>query len=71
MHAVLHPEVPKLIEAPRREHSRKPDEFFDRVERLVAGPYLDIFARERRPGWTSWGNETDKFSRHLRRERIL
>ena len=46
---------------PRREHSRKPDCVHERIERLVAGPYLELFARQERPGWTAWGNETKKF----------
>ena len=46
---------------PRREHSRKPDCVHGRIERLVAGPYLELFARQQRPGWTVWGNQTDKF----------
>lgn len=50
------------IIAPRREHSRKPDEIHGRIERLVAGPYLELFARQQRRGWTVWGNETDKFA---------
>lgn len=54
--------VRQIIEAPRREHSRKPDEAHARVEQLVAGPYLELFAREPRPGWTVWGNQTDKFA---------
>ncbi|BBF93357.1 MT-A70 family methyltransferase [Blastochloris tepida] len=49
--------VPQLIVAPVMEHSRKPDEIHDRIERLVAGPYLELFARRERPGWVSWGNE--------------
>lgn len=53
--------VRKLLIAPRREHSRKPDEQYERIEALVAGPYLELFARTQRPGWTSWGNETDRF----------
>lgn len=53
--------VRQIIEAPRREHSRKPDETHVRIEALVAGPYLEMFAREPRPGWTAWGNETAKF----------
>lgn len=53
--------VRQIIEAPRREHSRKPDETHARIEMLVAGPYLEMFARELRPGWTVWGNETAKF----------
>jgi N6-adenosine-specific RNA methylase IME4 len=49
-------DVRQAIVTPRREHSRKPDEIHDRIERLVAGPYLEMFARRRRPGWTVWGN---------------
>lgn len=47
---------------PRREHSRKPDCVHERIERLVAGPYLELFARARRDGWDSWGNEVGKFA---------
>jgi N6-adenosine-specific RNA methylase IME4 len=54
-------DVRRLVNAPRREHSRKPDEVYDRIERLVDGPYLELFARQSRPGWDSWGNETEKF----------
>jgi len=54
-------DVRQGIIAPRREHSRKPDEVHGRIERLVAGPYLELFARQERPGWASWGNESDKF----------
>ena len=54
-------DVRKLIVAPRREHSRKPDEFYSEAARLVAGPRLELFAREPREGWTVWGNETAKF----------
>jgi len=54
--------VRELILAPRREHSRKPDEFFTRVERYCDGPYLELFARERRSGWDCWGDEVNKFS---------
>lgn len=54
-------DVRELILSPRREHSRKPDEMYSRVERYCAGPYLELFARQPRPGWDSWGNETTKF----------
>ncbi|WP_370179926.1 MT-A70 family methyltransferase [Alteriqipengyuania sp.] len=53
--------VRQTIIEPRREHSRKPDCQYDRIEALVQGPYLELFARTQRPGWTSWGNQTDKF----------
>lgn len=55
-------DVRQVINAPRREHSRKPDEIYGRIERLVSGPYLEMFARQRRDGWDSWGLETKKFS---------
>lgn len=58
----INADVRQAIIAPRREHSRKPDGIHDRIERLVAGPYLELFARQRRPGWDCWGNEVDKFS---------
>jgi N6-adenosine-specific RNA methylase IME4 len=51
-----------ILHGPRREHSRKPDEFFDLVEALCPEPRLEMFARQQRPGWTVHGNETDKFS---------
>lgn len=47
--------------APRREHSRKPDEARTRIERMYGGPYLELFARQETPGWSSWGNQVDKF----------
>lgn len=54
-------EVRQGIIEPIRQHSRKPDCVHERIERLVAGPYLELFARQQRPGWDCWGNETDKF----------
>lgn len=54
--------VRQAIIEPRREHSRKPDCVYERIERLVAGPYLELFARSGpRPGWVKWGNEVGKF----------
>ena len=49
--------VRQLIQAPVREHSRKPEEQYARIEALVAGPYCELFSRRRRPGWDGWGNE--------------
>lgn len=54
-------DVREIIMSPVREHSRKPDEFFARVERYCAGPYLELFSRQTRHGWTAWGNEAGKF----------
>lgn len=53
--------VRRWVNAPVREHSRKPDEVAAGIERLVAGPYLELFARTARPGWAAWGNEVGKF----------
>lgn len=50
-------DVPRLLVAPVQEHSRKPEAIQDRIERLVPGPYCELFARRQRPGWTCWGNE--------------
>lgn len=54
--------IRNLIVAPVREHSRKPDAMHDNVEALYEGPYGELFAREGRPGWDTWGNETEKFT---------
>lgn len=41
-----------------RKHSTKPDEFYtERAEKMSPGPYLELFARQRRPGWTCVGDE--------------
>ena len=45
------------IRSRRREHSRKPDEQYERIETMFEGPYLELFARRLRPGWTVWGKE--------------
>lgn len=48
--------------APRREHSRKPDEFYDMVALATKGPRVDVFSREPREGFEQFGNETDHFA---------
>lgn len=56
--------IRQIIIEERREHSRKPEGFYEKVEAYV-GPdarKLDLFPRERREGWEAWGNEIDKFS---------
>lgn len=52
-----------VIEAPRRQHSRKPEESYKACERLFGknARRLDLFSRQQRKGWSSWGNEADKF----------
>lgn len=51
---------PTVIHAERTQHSKKPDEFYDLVETVSNGPYLEVFARRGRPGWHSWGNQIQK-----------
>ena len=41
----------------KREHSRKPDELYPLIEACSPGPYLELFARGARPGWTVWGDQ--------------
>jgi N6-adenosine-specific RNA methylase IME4 len=53
--------VKRLVIAPRREHSRKPDEIYERIENLMEGPYLELFARSSRPRWRSLGNQMGLF----------
>ena len=54
-------DVRELIIAPRREHSRKPDEAYERIQRYAEGPYLELFGRQERAGWTVRGDEVGKF----------
>jgi len=45
----------------KREHSRKPEEVYKIIESCSPGPYLELFARERIEGWTTWGDEVDTY----------
>jgi N6-adenosine-specific RNA methylase IME4 len=54
-------DVDEIILAAVREHSLKPNEAIERIERFCAGPRVELFAREHRHGWDSWGNEVGKF----------
>jgi N6-adenosine-specific RNA methylase IME4 len=49
--------VNSVFVAPRGDHSAKPDKFYDIVEKINPGPYLDLFARTKRQGWTCWGDQ--------------
>jgi N6-adenosine-specific RNA methylase IME4 len=48
-----------LLATRKREHSRKPDEFYGIVEACSPGPFLELFARYAQPGWSAWGDEAD------------
>lgn len=48
-----------LLATRKREHSRKPDEQYRIIEACSPGPYLELFARGARKGWSSWGNQAN------------
>lgn len=52
---------PNIMISRKREHSRKPDEQYKIIESCSWGPYLELFARGSRDGWTSWGNQTEEY----------
>jgi N6-adenosine-specific RNA methylase IME4 len=54
-------DVRSLIVEPIREHSRKPDRVRSDIEALFDCPYVELFARSRRPGWASWATRPESF----------
>ena len=54
--------VRQLVNAEVKEHSQKPECVYERIEAMYDGPYLELFARNERPGWDSFGNEVTKYS---------
>ena len=51
-----------IIKTQKQEHSRKPDELYSIIEACSPGPYLELFARGSRKGWTTWGNEAEAYT---------
>lgn len=51
-----------FLKTQKREHSRKPDEFYNIVESCSPGPYLEMFARGSRPGWSTWGDQAEEYT---------
>ncbi len=49
-----------LLRAMKKEDSRKPDSFVELIEQCSSGPYLELFARGKRPGWEMWGNQASE-----------
>ena len=49
-----------LFSSRKREHSRKPDEQYELIEQCSPGPYLELFGRGVRQGWTVWGDQADE-----------
>jgi N6-adenosine-specific RNA methylase IME4 len=60
-------DVREVILAPVREHSRKPDGIYARIERYCAGPYCELFARTHRTNWDVWGDQVNMFAETKRK----
>ena len=50
-----------ILKTQKREHSRKPDEFYEIIEACSPGPFLELFARGSRKGWTTWGDQSGTY----------
>lgn len=50
-----------IIRTQKQEHSRKPDELYEIIEKCSPGPYLEIFARDKRKGWDVFGNQAEDY----------
>ena len=61
---ILHKDQPNFFFAARGAHSEKPAAFYDMVQHMSPGPYLDVFARKQRFGWDTWGDEAFDFRTH-------
>ncbi len=51
-----------IIRSMKREHSRKPDEQYQIIESCSPGPFIELFARGPREGWTTWGNQSEEYT---------
>lgn len=51
-----------IIKTQKREHSRKPDELYDIIEACSRGPFLELFARGPRKGWSVWGDQAEDYA---------
>jgi len=57
----IHGKYDTILEAIRREHSRKPDEFYTLVEATCPGSRVELFSRQERDGWQEFGDQVGKF----------
>ena len=49
--------TPNLFFAPVSRHSKKPERFFQIIDPIISRPAIELFARQKREDWDSWGNE--------------
>jgi N6-adenosine-specific RNA methylase IME4 len=59
----LHGQHTTVVQAIRREHSRKPEEFYTLVEETCPGGRVELFSRQQRKGWRVYGNDIRRFDR--------
>lgn len=52
-----------VIVCRKQEHSRKPESAYKIIRQCSPGPYLELFAREKVPGWTQWGDQLETYER--------
>lgn len=50
-----------IIKSIKREHSKKPDEIYNIIETCSPSPYLELFARGKKPNWDQWGNQVENY----------
>ncbi|HZX11223.1 MAG TPA: MT-A70 family methyltransferase [Acidobacteriota bacterium] len=48
---------PSIVSSGKSKHSKKPEKFYELIEKMYSGPYLELFARNKRGNWEAWGNE--------------
>ena len=56
--------IPSILYAIKQEHSKKPKEFYNIIEKISYPPYIEVFARNKRDGWDSWGNDDKLEEKH-------
>ncbi len=54
-----HRDIPSIVYAKRTKHSKKPEESFAIFDKMSYLPRIELFARNKRQGWDSWGNEIE------------
>jgi N6-adenosine-specific RNA methylase IME4 len=50
-----------IIRSRKQEHSRKPDDLYEIIERCSPGPWLEVFARGKREGWEAFGDQSNEY----------
>jgi N6-adenosine-specific RNA methylase IME4 len=59
-----------VIATMKQRHSQKPDELYDMIEHCSPAPFLELFARSNRRGWTQWGDEIPPGQANIAQEKV-